>query len=211
MRVRKRFGDRIASVVHLAAYFDLTGEPNEKYEQITVRGTERLLRELKSFAVEQFIFMSTMLVHAAGKPGERIDEIRPFDLKFPYRASKAKTEQLIREQHGNMPIVFLRPSGVYDDEGHSAFLAHQIARIWERSPKARVYPADLRTDQSFLHVQDLVDAVARAIKRRKELPAELDAVPSACSTRMSHSCTRPRRGKRGSLGSAQAESIKGNE
>lgn len=173
IRVRKLFGERIASVVHLAAYFDLTGEPNEKYEQITVRGTERLLRELKSVAVEQFIFMSTMLVHAPGKPGERVDENRPLDPRFPYRASKAKTEQLIREQHGAVPVVFLRPSGVYDDEGHSAFLANQIARIWERSPKARVYPADLSTGQSFLHVEDLVDAVARAIERRNELPNEL--------------------------------------
>jgi nucleoside-diphosphate-sugar epimerase len=31
-RVRERFGDRTASVVHLAAYFDITGEPNPKYE-----------------------------------------------------------------------------------------------------------------------------------------------------------------------------------
>ena len=171
-RVRERFDDRIASVVHLAAYFDLTGEPNEKYEQITVRGTERLLRALRSFTVEQFVFMSTMLVHAAGKPGECIDENRPFDPKYPYRASKATTEQLVREQHGDIPVVFLRPAGVYDDEGHSAFLAHQIARIHERSPKSRVYPADLRTGQSFIHLQDLVDAVSRVIDRRKDIPDE---------------------------------------
>lgn len=172
-RVRERFGEHIASVVHLAAYFDLTGEPNEKYEQITVRGTHRLLREVKSFAVEQFIFMSTMLVHAASTPGERIDENRPLDPKFPYRASKAQAEQLIREQRGDIPAVFLRPSSVYDDEGHSAFLVRQIARIYERSPKGRMYPADLRTGQSFLHVQDLVDALARVIERRNELPNEL--------------------------------------
>ena len=172
-RVRKRFGDRIASVVHLAAYFDLTGESNEKYEQITVQGTARLLRALRSFSVEQFVFMSSMLVHAAGRPGERIDENRPFDPKYPYRASKARTEQLVLEQHGGIPVVFLRPAGVYDDEGHSAFLAQQIARIHQRSPKSRVYPADLRTGQSFLHVQDLADAALRVIDRRKELPDEL--------------------------------------
>lgn len=172
-RVRQRFGDRIASVVHLAAYFDLTGEPSEKYEQVTVRGTERLLTELQSFTVEQFVFMSTMLVHAAGEPGERIDESRPLDPKYPYRASKAITEQLVREQHGEIPVVLLRPAGVYDDAGHSAFLAQQIARIHERSPKSRVYPADLRTGQSFLHLQDLVDAISRVVDRRNDLPDEV--------------------------------------
>jgi len=48
-RVRIGYGERIASIIHLAAYFDLTGEPNAKYEAITVRGTERLLRGLQSF------------------------------------------------------------------------------------------------------------------------------------------------------------------
>lgn len=168
--VRSRFGDRIAAVVHLAAYFDLTGEPNDKYEQITVRGTERLVRALQTFNVEQFIFASTMLVHAAGRPGERIDEARPLDPKFPYRASKVKTEQLIREQRGSMPVVLLRPAGVYDDEAHSSFIAQQIARIYERSPQSRVYPADLRTGQSFLHLEDLIDAITRLIERRKQLP-----------------------------------------
>ena len=69
-RVRTAYGNRIASVIHLAAYFDLSGEPNPKYEQVTVHGTERLLRGLQAFDVEQFIFTSTMLVHAPGRRGE---------------------------------------------------------------------------------------------------------------------------------------------
>jgi hypothetical protein len=46
-RVRFAYGDRLASVIHLAAYFDLTGKPNPKYEEVTVRGTERLLEGLR--------------------------------------------------------------------------------------------------------------------------------------------------------------------
>jgi len=34
-RVRTAYGERIASVIHLAAYFDLTGEPSPKYDEIT--------------------------------------------------------------------------------------------------------------------------------------------------------------------------------
>ncbi len=34
-RVRMAYGTRIASVIHLAAYFDLTGEPNPLYDEIT--------------------------------------------------------------------------------------------------------------------------------------------------------------------------------
>jgi hypothetical protein len=42
-QVRKEHGERIASVIHLAAYYDFSGAPSDKYESITVRGTERLI------------------------------------------------------------------------------------------------------------------------------------------------------------------------
>src|SRR5712691_6234977 len=47
-RVRYAYGSRIASVVHLAAYYSFSGEASPLYEQITVRGTERMLRVLQN-------------------------------------------------------------------------------------------------------------------------------------------------------------------
>lgn len=90
-RVRVAYGEQVASVIHLAAYFDLTGEQNPKYEEITVRGTERLLRELQALRVEQFVFASSMLVHAPSERGQRINEDSPLDPKeLPYRESKIR-------------------------------------------------------------------------------------------------------------------------
>jgi len=51
--------------------------------------------------------------------------------------------------------------------------ANQIARIYEKDPIGHLYPGELRTGQSFLHLDDLTDAVSRLIERRKELPSEL--------------------------------------
>jgi nucleoside-diphosphate-sugar epimerase len=173
VKIRKRQRDSISSVIHLAAYFDLTGEPDPRYEQITVRGTERLLRELQSVDIEQFIFASSMLVHRGARPGQLIDEDWPLESSLPYRASKIKTERLIHAQRGQIPVVYLRPAGIYDDLCHNAFRAHQIARIYENDLTAHVYPGDLRTGQSPLHLADLIDAVSRLIARRKTLPPEL--------------------------------------
>ena len=90
-RVRASFGARIASVIHLAAYYDLSGLPNPKYDSITVEGTRRLLRGLqKGFEVGQFVFASTLLVHTPSEPGRRIDENWPLEPKWAYPASKAK-------------------------------------------------------------------------------------------------------------------------
>lgn len=92
------------------------------------------------------------------------------DPKLPYRASKIRTESLIREQHGELPVVFVRPAGVYDDQGHAVFLAHQIARIYERKLNSRVYPGNLDTGPPYIHLEDLVDALVRIVQRRKALP-----------------------------------------
>src|SRR5687767_8878354 len=88
--VRRLGHTRIASIIHLAAYYSFSGEPSPLYEQVTVRGTERLLRGLRDFEVEQFIFSSTMLVHAPCEPGERIDEDSPLEPKWDYPKSRCE-------------------------------------------------------------------------------------------------------------------------
>lgn len=172
--VRKRFGSRIASVIHLAAYYDVSGEPNPLYDKITVQGTRRLIEALQAFEVEQFIFASTMLVHRpTRRPDETIDEDWPLDPQWAYPESKVKTEQLLHEKHEGIPVVLLRIAGVYDDLGHSPFVAQQISRIYEHRLTAHLYPGMLCANQSFLHLDDLTEAVARLIERRGELPPEL--------------------------------------
>uniref|UniRef100_E6PXU7 Vitamin K epoxide reductase n=1 Tax=mine drainage metagenome TaxID=410659 RepID=E6PXU7_9ZZZZ len=172
-RVRYAYGDRIASVIHLAAYYDFSGEPSPKYDEVTVCGTERLLRHLQEFHVEQFAFSSTMLVHAPTEPGRRINEDWPLEPKWDYPKSKVKTEQIIREQHGQIPIVLLRIAGVYNDRCHSIPLAQQIQRIYERQLVSHVFPGDMSHGQSFLHLDDLMDAVVPMVELRKTLPPEL--------------------------------------
>ncbi|HZO88865.1 MAG TPA: NAD(P)-dependent oxidoreductase [Chthonomonadaceae bacterium] len=171
--VRDRHGDRIASVIHLAAYYDFSGEPSPKYEQVTVRGTERLLCGLQNFQVEQFVFSSSMLVYAPCQPGQRIDEDWPLEPKWDYPKSKVKTEERIRAEHGNIPYVLLRIAGVYDDQCRSIPIAHQIQRLYEHRLTATVFPGDLSHGQAFLHVDDLVEALWQVVARRASLPTEL--------------------------------------
>jgi nucleoside-diphosphate-sugar epimerase len=120
-----------------------------------VHGTERLLEHLQEFQVEQFIFSSTMLVHAPTEPGRPINEDSPIDPRWPYPLSKVETEALIREQRGSIPVVLLRLAGVYDHRGHSAFLSQQIARIYERQLLGHFYPGDIRRGQAFVHLDDV--------------------------------------------------------
>lgn len=172
--VRRRFGNRIASVVHLAAYYDVSGNPNPLYEKVTVEGTRRLIDGLQTFDVQQFVFASTMLVHKpTSRPDQTINEESPIEPAWAYPESKVRTESILRQRHGRIPVVMLRIAGVYDDLGHSPFIAEQVARIYEHRLVAHLYPGMLCAGQSFLHVDDLSEAIARLIDRRRGLPPEL--------------------------------------
>lgn len=173
--VRELHGNTLASVLHFAAYYDFTGAPSPLYEKITVGGTGRLLRLLREtgFRVEQFIFSSTMLVHAPTAPDRPITEDSPLQPTWAYPRSKVRTEEVIRQQRGEIPAVILRLAGVYDDLGHSAPLPRQIQRIFERDPTAYVFTGNPRHGQAMVHRDDVVDLYVRLLEQRGSLPPDL--------------------------------------
>jgi nucleoside-diphosphate-sugar epimerase len=170
-RVAYAYGRRLASVVHLAAYYDFSEEESPLYDTVTVRGTAWLLEELQRqrFEVEQFLFSSTMLVHASTEPGKAITEEAPLAGAWPYPRSKIRTERRIRELHGAIPVVLMRIAGVYTDEGRAPAIVHQIARIHQRSLEAYVYPGDVSHGQAYVHLDDAVEAIRLCIARRHRL------------------------------------------
>ncbi|EAQ04695.1 hypothetical protein OB2597_05415 [Pseudooceanicola batsensis HTCC2597] len=171
--IRDTHGDHIAAVIHLAAYFDFSGEESPLYDKVNVEGTRNLLRALGRFRVDRFIYSGTMLVHRPGAPGMPIDEETPIDPAWAYPISKARTEEVIRDEHGGIPYALLHLAGLYDEHAAVPTLAEQIRRIYERDPKGHAYSGDLSTGQSFLHREDMLEAFARTVDRRSDLPEEV--------------------------------------
>ncbi|NJR80689.1 NAD-dependent epimerase/dehydratase family protein [Sphingomonas corticis] len=172
VRFRERYGSRIVSVVHLAAYFDQSGQDHPLYESVNVEGTRHLLRALQAFEVDQFVYASTLLVHAPCKPGERITEDQPFEPAYAYPQSKLAAERVVEQECGRIPFVTLRLAGVYDRDHLIPTLAQQIARIHQRDLQGYFYAGSPLTGQSMLHKDDLADAVHRAVDRRATLPPD---------------------------------------
>jgi UDP-glucose 4-epimerase len=172
-RINFAYGNEIASVVHLAAYYDFAGEPSDLYDKVTVKGTENFLTALQRLNVKQFIFSSTNLVYKPTEPGEKINEDWPLDPSWDYPESKVKTEKIIHEKRGNIPVVILRLSGVYNEEGNSIPISHQIQRIYEKDLTSHFFPGDLLHGNSFVHLNDLDEAFFRTVEKRHELPEEI--------------------------------------
>lgn len=175
-RIRMEYGRNLAAVVHLAAYYDFGGDPSPLYDEVTVEGTRRLLRHLRKqdFALDRFVFTSTMLVHGPVKPGERIDEDSPLDARWPYPESKLETEGVIREERGDYPSALLRIAGVYTDHGGQPTLVQQIKRIHSQDFNSFFFPGDTEAGQAIVHLDDAVDAIVRTVERRRDLPEEAE-------------------------------------
>lgn len=170
----ERHGDSIASVIHLAAYFDFSGRESPLYDKVNVGGTRNLIRALQDFDVGQFVYSGTMLVHAPTRPGELIDESSPIGPRWAYPDSKAETEAVLREEACDIPVLFLRLAGLYDDTTAVPTLSHQIARIYERDMESHVYAGDTSAGQAFLHQEDMLDLFERAVDRRDALEPGLE-------------------------------------
>jgi nucleoside-diphosphate-sugar epimerase len=171
-QIHETYGNRIASVIHLAAYYSFKDKFSSAYDQVTVQGTKRLIDVLGSFEVEQFLFTSSMLVHAPSHPGKAITESWPILATWGYPISKVQTEKLLHETRDSFPILILRVAGVYDDLCHSIPISNQIQRIYEKKLEARFFPGNIHHGAAFVHMDDLVDALELAVRKRAQLPQE---------------------------------------
>jgi nucleoside-diphosphate-sugar epimerase len=144
------------------------------YDRLTVEGTFRLLKRLKEFQVEQFVFSSTILVMEPSKEGGILTEFSPLeDEPWDYPRSKIKTEKLIRQERGDISTVILRIAGVYDEDCHSIPIAQHISRIYEKKLESYFFPGDSSHGQAFVHLDDLITCLQRIIELRRELHNEI--------------------------------------
>jgi nucleoside-diphosphate-sugar epimerase len=173
-QVAAQCGREVASVIHLAAYYDFSGESSPLYKSLTVEGTRHLLQQLQDFDVEQFVFSSSLLVMKPAEEGEQITEASPTEAAWDYPESKLRAEAVIQQERRTIPAVVLRIAGVYDEDCHSIPIAQQISRIYQKDFESYFFPGDADHGQPFVHLNDLVDCLVRTVEVRSELdPYEL--------------------------------------
>lgn len=173
--VVERFGQDIASVIHLAAYYDFSGEPSPLYRDLTIEGTRRLLHALQAHArARQMIFSSSLLVMQPTEPGTFLDESSDVFAEWDYPQSKLDTEAVLKEEHGDVPVVILRIAGAYDEWGHSPPITHQVWRIREKKLESFFFPGNRSHGQSFVHLDDVTSCLRDVVLHRDDLgPWEL--------------------------------------
>ena len=62
---------------------------------------------------------------------------------------------------------------MYSEEGNSIPITNQAQRIYEKQISARLYPASTAHGSTYVHRDDVINAIALAIEKRKDLPEEV--------------------------------------
>lgn len=172
-RIRYGYGSKIASVIHLAAFYSFNTKDSPGYDEINVKGTQKFLSQLQDFEVDQFIYSSSDLIYKPSEPGTKINEDCPVEANWGYPESKIITEDLIRKNNKKIDTVFLRIAGIYNEMGHSIPITQQIKRIYEKELISHFYSGDVNHGNVFVHLEDVLDAIEKTVEERNELPHEV--------------------------------------
>ena len=169
------YGKTIASVIHLPIDNHPVQADWSYYQSFIVHGTELLFKGLRKyqFEVGQFIFTSSMCVHATCKAGQKIDENSPVIPRSNDSKAKILVEDLIHRMQGDIPSAILRVASLYDDRCHCPSLSHQIKRIYANRWYSHFSPGDPGQGSSFLHIDDLIEAIWLVMQKKIELPHDL--------------------------------------
>jgi 2'-hydroxyisoflavone reductase len=117
--------------------------------------------------ISRYIFMSSVAAYGDGLNHKESDPLAPDYHAEPYVRHKATTERLLfrMHSHSGLPVVTFRPPFVYGP--NNPFYREQF--FWDRLRAGRpaVIPGDGHRLMQFAYVQDVVQAMIRAMVEPK--------------------------------------------
>jgi nucleoside-diphosphate-sugar epimerase len=186
--VLERFVDGADVVVHLAWALQPGREP-DLLRRINVDGTYRVARAASAAGVAQFLHMSSIGTYAAGAVGRKVTEDWPITgvPTSQYSRDKSEAERVVRQvlAHRTPTVLSVaRPTLVLQPEAGSEigryFLGPLVFGAARHVPGAvaRLLPLPLPSMAvSFVHADDVADALERIVDRRVPGPFNIAAEP----------------------------------
>lgn len=186
--VLAEFLEGVDAVVHLAWALQPGREP-ERLRRVNVDGTRRVAQAAVAAGVPQFLHMSSIGAYAAGAVGQKVTEDWPTTgiPSAQYSRDKSEAERVVRSVVEPAPGTMLsiaRPTLVLQPQAGSEIgryflgpLLFGAARLLPGAV-ARLLPLPLpRVAVSFVHADDVADALERIVDRRVPGPLNLAAEP----------------------------------
>ncbi len=183
-RIREMGGADL--LLHLAAYYDFTGEDHPEYMRTNVIGTRNVLELSVPLKLRKFIYTSSVAACPFPKPGQAVTEDIPPTAPVPYARSKRMGEEMMQEFQDRVPSCILRLAAIFSDwceyEPLDEFLRTWCSNRWN----ARILGGQGQSAVPYLHVRDLLSFYIRVVEKCDDLePGEvLQASPDGSTTHL---------------------------
>lgn len=182
-----REGGSLDAVVHLAAYYDFTGEPSPEYQRTNVEALGILLEACRPLELRRFVFASSVGACRVTRTRMAITEDTPPEGEHIYAVTKRRGEELVRACAAEIPCVIVRLAALYSDwceypPLHS-FLETWLSGHWN----ARALGGRGETSTPYLHVRDGVSFFLRVLERMDEFVSTPEVLIASEDGSVSHS------------------------
>ncbi len=162
------------ALVHLAAYYDFTGEAHPEYQRTNVDALRHVLDASRGLALSRFVFASSVAAHRVTRAGVPVNEDSPPDGDHVYARTKAEGEAMVRGVAKYFPSTIVRFAAMFSDWCEYpplyVFLDTWLSERWN----ARVLGGRGESAIPFLHVRDGAGLVERVLQRGVALdPGEI--------------------------------------
>jgi UDP-glucose 4-epimerase len=187
-QVLAEFVDGVDAVVHLAWALQ-PGRHPDQLRRVNVDGTRRAARAAAAAGVSQFVHLSSIGAYTAGAVGQKVSEDWPTTgiPSAQYSRDKSEAERVVRQvmsRHPGTTLTVVRPTLILQPEASSEigryFLGPWLFGAARLLPGAlaRLLPLPLpAVAVSFVHADDVADALERMLDRRAPGPFNLAAEP----------------------------------
>ncbi len=168
----------VDAFIHLAAYYDFTGEEDPEYQRTNVAGLRHVLDASRNLGLRRFVFASSAGAARVRRDRTPLDEDAPADGDHVYARTKRAGEELVRERSRDFPTVSVRLGALFSDWCEFPplyfFLETWLSSAWN----ARCLGGRGETSTPYLHVRDAVSFFLRLLERMDELERTLTLIAS---------------------------------
>lgn len=150
-------------VLHLAGYYDFTGDDHPEYHSSNVEGMRNVLEQAELLPLKKLIFTSSVAACPFPLPGQAVNEQTPPTGTEPYSRSKRAGEELLQAYGDRVPAVIVRLAAVITDWCEYDPLTNFIETWLHGSWNARVLGGHGGWGIPYIHMLDLAAFFQRVV------------------------------------------------
>ena len=157
-------------VIHLAAFYEFSGDEHPEYWRTNVVGLENVLEQCRMLpALRRFVFASSLAACELPPPGCVLTERSVPDGTHVYARTKARGEALVRAYAAHFPSCIVRFAALFSDWCEYPplyqFLGTWLSSGWNR----RILGGHGRSAVPYLHIRDAIVFLRRVLDRADAL------------------------------------------